>query len=90
MQFRIVSNSFIAALTLAGTLAGCGDSTSQTNSGTDSGPGDDTGDTPPVWPGYVVECNPDVSGHQLVCMTDEDYDCSVRDHYVRESICADL
>lgn len=47
------------------------------------------GDENPTAPGYYVECHPDLQGHQLVCMHGNDFDCSVRDYYVRESICAD-
>ncbi|MCY1011509.1 hypothetical protein OV079_39300 [Nannocystis pusilla] len=87
MQSRIIHRSLVSILVLACTLAGCGDSVGSTDTSTPSETG---GGADPVWPGYVVECTPDVSGDQLVCITQDDWDCSARGHYVRESICADL
>lgn len=56
----------------------------------DSGGGGTAGEPPPDTPGFVVECNKDLMGDQLVCMSPEDWNCSVQGHYVRESICARL
>lgn len=64
-----------------------------------SGGGDtDTGDTdtgePPekLQPGFVVECRPDLSGDQLVCMSDMAWGCPLpqAEYYIREAVCAHL
>lgn len=50
--------------------------------------GGDTDGEPAAVPGYVVDCTPEIQGDPMVCITKEDWNCSQRDFYVRESICA--
>jgi len=69
----------------ASASGGCGGGDMGVTDG--GGPGDTDGG-PAVVPGYVVDCTPEVQGDPMVCITKDDWDCSQRGFYVRESICA--
>lgn len=53
---------------------------------------DDTGGDvkPGYFPDYVVDCLPESPKESLVCIPRPDWDCAVRGHYFRESICANI
>lgn len=74
-----------ALITIACIGAACG-------GGGGEGETDDTGGDvkPGYFPGYVVDCLPESPKESLVCIPKPDWDCAVRGHYFRESICANI
>ena len=54
------------------------------------GEGDEQGEPKYYIPGYAVDCQPDNLDNPLVCISKQDWNCSLEGHYFREAICADV